>query len=155
VSGGYQYTNFSDGIAVKKLSGQGWNVGVALNLNEWLGVKADFSGAYATDDTSSGQAFKVSNYTYTFGPIISLRTHERFTPFGEVLFGGYREARARFPSGVSGFAMLAGGGLDVRVGEHLAVRAAEADWLYMSAPSAATFFKTSNFRLGAGIVVRF
>lgn len=64
VFGGYQFARFSDGIAVKDLNGNGWDAGFAYYFSRWLGAKADFSGTYATDDTSSGLPFRVTNYTY-------------------------------------------------------------------------------------------
>jgi len=107
VFGGYQFARFSDGIAVKDLNGNGWDAGFAYYFSRWLGAKADFSGSYATDDTSSGSPFRVTNYTYTFGPVVSLRNRGHFAPFGQFLFGGYHETLAGYPNSDSGFAMLA------------------------------------------------
>lgn len=129
VFGGYQFARFSDGIAVKDLNGNGWDAGFAYYFSRWLGAKADFSGTYVTDDTSSGLPFRVTNYTYTFGPVISPRNRGRLAPFGQFLFGGYHETLAGYPNSDSGFAMLAGGGLDVHLRPNLSLRAAEVDWL--------------------------
>lgn len=155
IFGGYQYLNFSDGIATKRLSGNGWNTGFSYFFSRWVGVKADFSGAYATDDTSGSQPFNVRDYTYTFGPVISARGHGRFNPFGEFLFGRYHQTLSGFPSSVDGLAMLAGGGLDVNFSDHLSLRAAQVDWLYTRPPSAAIQLKSNNVRIVTGIVFRF
>ncbi len=85
IFGGYQYSNLSDGIAAKRLSSNGWQAGAAYYFSRWMGVKADFGGAYATDNTSSSQPFTVRNYTYTFGPVFSADRHKRVSPFGEAL----------------------------------------------------------------------
>jgi hypothetical protein len=155
VFGGYQYSNLSDGIATKRLSSNGWSAGVAYYFSRWMGVKADFGGAYATDNTSSSQPFSVRNYTYTFGPVVSAGRDKRFTPFGEALFGRYHESLAGYPNSNSAFAMLAGGGVDVKIARQFSVRAVQVDWLYTRPPSAAVFLKANSVRIGAGIVFRF
>lgn len=155
VFGGYQFARFSDGIAVKDLNGNGWDAGFAYYFSRWLGAKADFSGSYATDDTSSGLPFRVTNYTYTFGPVISARNRGRLAPFGQVLFGRYHETLAGYPNSDSGFAMLAGGGLDVHLRPNLSLRAAEVDWLYTRRPNPAILIKTNNLRIVTGLVFRF
>lgn len=43
VFGGYQYTHLDPGI-----NANGWNASATYNLNSFLGVTADFSGAYTT-----------------------------------------------------------------------------------------------------------
>ena len=155
IVGGYQYVKLSDGIATKRLSGNGWNAGFAYYFSRWVGIKADFGGTYATDDTSSSQPFRVNNYTYTFGPVISARNGGRFAPFGEFLFGRYHESLAGYPSSNDGFAMLAGGGLDVHFGPHFSLRAAEVDWFYTRPPSPAILLKANNVRVVTGVVYRF
>lgn len=154
VFGGYQYTNLSDSIATKRLSSNGWDAGGAYYFSRCVGVKADFGGAYATDNTSSSQAFKVRNYTYTFGPVFSARDR-RFAPFGEVLFGGYHESLAGYVNSYSGVAMLAGGGVDVKVARQFSVRAVQVDWLYTRPPNAAVFLKANSVRIATGVVYRF
>ena len=155
VFGGYQYTNLSDSIATKRLSSNGWNAGFDYYFSRCVGIKADFSGAYATDNTASAQPFNVRNYTYTFGPVFSAGTDKRFNPFGEFLFGGYHETLAGYPNSNSSFAMLAGGGVDLKVARHFSVRAVEVDWLYTRPPSAAVFLKANSVRIAAGVVYRF
>jgi hypothetical protein len=119
IFGGYQYTRFDGGT-----NANGWNGAVTGNLNNWFGIAGDFSGAYKSQN---GVSF--NNYTYTFGPVVSYRHNETFTPFVHFLAGGYR-ASASF-SGVSGsnngFAMMFGGGVDVKATRHVGVRAIQFD----------------------------
>src|SRR6185369_13882744 len=77
IFGGYQLTRL-DGTTLN-----GWNAALTGNLNHWFGVTGDFSGAYTSQ---GGVDFR--NYTYTFGPTISARGNETFTPFAHALFGG-------------------------------------------------------------------
>ena len=71
VFGGYQYTRIG---VVPGINTNGWNTAVGADLNRWLGVKADFSGAYKSAGGISAKA-----HTYTFGPVLSHRG-ERVTP---------------------------------------------------------------------------
>jgi hypothetical protein len=142
--GGYQYTRFDGGQ-----NANGWNTSLTGNVNNWFGVAADFSGAYASP---SGVSFH--NYTYTFGPVVSLRQSDKFTPFAHFLAGGYH-ASAAF-SGVSasdsGFAMMFGGGLDVNYSQHVAFRAVQFDWLSMRGNGTSD---NNNMRLSTGLLFRY
>src|SRR6476646_2145876 len=71
IFGGYQYTRFDGG-----LNANGWDTTLTGNLNHWFGAAADFSGAYKSQN---GVSF--NNYTYTFGPVVSMRHKANFTPF--------------------------------------------------------------------------
>ncbi len=75
---GYQYTRLEGG-----LNANGWNFAANGNFNEWFGITGDFSGAYKSEN---GVSFH--NYTYTFGPVISLRANKAFTPYVHALIGG-------------------------------------------------------------------
>ena len=46
--GGYQYTRFDGGT-----NANGWNTSLTGNVNNWFGVAADFSGAYASPSSVS------------------------------------------------------------------------------------------------------
>ena len=131
--GGYQFTHLSP-----DLNASGWNASIAGNLNSWLGVAADFSGAY-----KNGGKF----HTAMVGPVFSLRKSERVTPFAHVLFGG-----AFATGGNNAFATAIGGGMDVKVSEHVAVRLVQADWMLFRAEG---ITDKKNARVSAGIVFRF
>jgi len=79
--GGYQYLRLGGGNPA--VNANGWNASVAGNVNEVVGVAADFSGAYKTINGVS-----VDTYTYTFGPVISLNHEGKVNPFVHALFGG-------------------------------------------------------------------
>ena len=144
IFGGYQYTRFDGGV-----NANGWNTSVAGNLNNWFGIAGDFSGAYKTQN---GVSF--NNYTYTFGPVISYRHNENFTPFAHFLAGGSR-ASASF-NGLSGssngFAMMFGGGLDVKATRHVGVRAIQFDWLSLHSNGSSD---NNNMRISTGLLLRY
>jgi Outer membrane protein beta-barrel domain len=142
--GGYQYTRFDGG-----LNANGWDTALTGNLNRWLGVAADFSGAYKSQN---GVSF--NDYTYTFGPVVSYRHNETFTPFAHFLAGGVRSSTsfAGVSASGNGFAMMFGGGLDVRATQHVAVRAIQFDWLSLRSNGVSD---NNNARISTGLLFRY
>jgi hypothetical protein len=142
--GGYQYTRFDGG-----LNANGWDTTLTGNLNHWFGVAADFSGAYKSQN---GVSF--NNYTYTFGPVVSLRHNEKFTPFAHFLAGGVHSSAASggLSASGSGFAMMLGGGVDVTVTQRVAVRAIQFDWLSLHSNGASD---NNNMRISTGLLFRY
>jgi len=142
--GGYQFTRFDGG-----LNANGWDTTATGNLNNWFGIAADFSGAY---NSQNGVSFH--NYTYTFGPVLSWRHNRTFTPFTHFLVGG-NHASVGF-SGISGsssgFAMMFGGGVDISAGQHIALRAAQFDWLSLHSNGTSD---NNNMRITTGLVFRY
>jgi opacity protein-like surface antigen len=132
----------------------GWNGSAAFNLNRWLGVAADFSGHYGSPSVLGFTVpfTNANQHSFLFGPRVTYRSGDRFTPFGHALFGGAAGKLDAFGFGISEttFAMAFGGGLDVRLTDRIAVRAAQIDYLQ-------TRFggdRQNSYRLGAGIVFR-
>ena len=128
-------TLIGGGVSVKSWY-PGWTVAGQFNLTKLLGVKGEFSGNYGTPLTIPGEPFPSARaYTFLFGPVFSFRG-DRITPFVHALFGGNHitiDSSAFFgtPSGSeTSFAMAFGGGLDVKVSHHFAVRLGQFDFLY-------------------------
>ena len=134
VFGGYQYTHLDPST-----NANGWNAALTGNFNQWLGVTADFSGAY-----ESGFKF----HTYTFGPVVSAHLPIA-KPFVHALFGGATASGGGTSS--TGFDMMLGGGLDVGHGS-LAWRVVQADWMITRFSG---FTDKKNTRVSTGIVLRF
>jgi hypothetical protein len=89
---------------------------------------------------------RFSSHSFLFGPQLKCRKYKRIVPFAHVLFGVNREAAniSSLSMGGSGiapwlweyydrnetsFALAAGGGLDIKIGKRIAVRAFQADYL--------------------------
>lgn len=140
VSGAYSYVRLSS----TKSNFNGGSVSFALNPNPWLGLVADV-GAY---HESVIQGFDSSNLiSYLFGPRLSYRSEDRITPFAQVLLGGaYDTLLDR-----SALAMTAGGGLDVRVTPHVALRLVQGEY-FMTRFGRET---QNNVRISTGIVFQF
>ena len=134
--GGYQFTHLSPDI-----NASGWNASLTGNVSSWFGLTADVSGAYK----NGGRL-----HTVMVGPTFSLRKSDKVTPFAHVLLGG------AFASGNGGsenaFATAVGGGLDVNVNQHVAIRMIQADWLIFRSHG---ITDKESARVSAGIVFRF
>jgi outer membrane protein OmpA-like peptidoglycan-associated protein len=152
----------------------GGSTSLALNFNRYLGIVGDF-GAY----TNSQMRFQggywstvdvdnpnVGAFSYLFGPRISFRSHSRVTPFVQALFGEMHANEVRlsnctfsctFLPSEDTFAWAAGGGLDIRVRRHFAIRLIQAEYLMTRFPDYSTGLTASqnDMRLSSGIVFRF
>lgn len=159
----------------------GWNAAAQVNADRWWGIKADLSGHYGTPVTLSSSALaylssigitglppKANSFSYLFGPVVSQRFN-RYTVFGHALFGANRIAVSThvnanqlqipaFTVSNTALAMAFGGGVDVRIARHFAVRG-QADYLYTGhdftdlIPGIAAH--QNNVRASAGIVYSF
>jgi len=137
----------------------GWNGGVTVGLTNTFGVTADFSGYYkkfnATVDGSNFDA-SLRAYTFLFGPQFQ-KNGERLRPFARVLFGiahGSAEATVDGEGGEGSktvFGASVGGGLDVKVANRVAIRAAQLDY-YPFRTSEGGGLTFNNYRFGAGVV---
>jgi outer membrane protein OmpA-like peptidoglycan-associated protein/opacity protein-like surface antigen len=173
---GYSYLQavpkLADGNRLVWLNGG--STSIAFNFNRYLGVVGDFGGFGDTQLRLNGAAnpsivqdSSGSVYTYLGGPRLSYRGHERITPFAQILFGGIHASQVTLSSGCTAagctplpaenkFAMTAGGGLDIKVRQHFAIRIIQAEYLMtrfddLTTGSAAT---QNDMRLSSGIVFR-
>lgn len=166
VFGGYQLTHISYGLpdaaffpgANTGESYNGWNAALTVWAKPWLGVTADFSGAYKSDAFFSGSGIDIKQHTFMFGPTIASHSNEKFVPFAHVLFGG-----AHCSSNLSGdcigtdpntFAMAFGGGLDIG-SKKIAFRVGQFDYIYTRFGQSDGLNHQNDFRYSAGIVFRF
>jgi hypothetical protein len=170
---------------VKTINGVGWHGALTGNANRWIGAVFDFSGQFSSPKFSPADLAKLgalsfetipvnsSTFTYMGGPRVSFRKLEHVTPFIEGLFGA---ATLRFSSEAVGltdvvtatsFATALGGGVDVPLTRHFAVRLFEADYLltrfrelrFDPITAQPTFTgprrTQNNARVSAGIIVTF
>lgn len=153
----------------------GGSTSVAFNLNRYLGLVGDFGGFNETrlllttgnPPAALGTYQAVDDgtvFTYLFGPRLSFRNHDRLTPFAQVLFGGIHASEETDCKGCapslppeSSFAMTAGGGLDLRLRHHLALRIIQAEYMMTRFENLSTGSTQAqnDVRLSTGLVFRF
>jgi hypothetical protein len=168
--GGYSYLRTS-GMDYEHAGLSGWNAAVSVTLGSW-GVVADFSnhyGASTNNFTPIGNGGRGT--AFLFGPQYSFRHIPRVTPFVHALFGGVEGAQAGVMGAALGaggscpapacsgityypetaFALALGGGLDIKIRNHLWIRPIQADYIRQNFSDGAM----NSPRISAGIVFRF
>src|SRR5262249_27705041 len=107
----------------------GGSASISVPVNNWLSGVANFSGYHDGNVFGIGCDGTVS--TYLFGPRVTLRHAGPVEPFGQVLFGVAHADAGVFNTfnDHNSFAMAIGGGVDVKLSHHLAVRPVELDYL--------------------------
>lgn len=174
VFGGYSYLRNGGN------SSNGWDGQATFNLNRYLGITGDIGGNYHTLASISllpgvSASANQTLYTFLFGPTVTAN-FGKSAVFGHALFGA---ARASSGAGVSipviggfstgltnatAFAMAFGGGVDIGVSRHFAIRAAQVDYIHTrfnSLDALSTGLSSSagggqnTFRYSGGIVLRF
>jgi len=138
----------------------GWNGSLEGKIFPFIGVVADFSGHYASENfpvscggISSGCVISAKAHVYNvlFGPRVSVPIG-KFTPFAEAFVGASHisGSAAGFSSTNTSFADALGGGLDYRIIHGLGARF-EGDLVQ------SRFFSgtQNNARLSIGLVLQF
>lgn len=135
----------------------GGSFSIAANLNRTVSLVGDFGAYRANNVKSSG--FNLHVVTYMFGPRFNIRRHESLNLFGQALFGGGHAGGSLYTGGSpfgpqNSFSMALGGGLDVKLHKHVAVRVVQAEWLFTKFANGVNS-RQNNLRLSGGIVFRF
>lgn len=147
VFGGYSYAGTGS---------NGYDVSVTANINKWFGLTADFGGQYS-NLTDQGFTEKIRSHSFLFGPTVSVARTKRVNPFVHALFGVSKLSTETTEFGPlvsfhdTSFGMALGGGVDVRINDHVAMRVVQLDYL-----STEFFNQTQNKgRITIGLVLRF
>jgi hypothetical protein len=134
IFGGYQFTHLQPSF-----NANGWNASLTGNFKHILGITGDFSGAYKDN---------VKTYSYTVGPVLTARL-PIVQPFVHALFGGMTVTNG---TSHSGFAMMAGGGIDIGMRKGFGFRIVQADWISTSFSGTT---RNRNVRASTGLVIKF
>ena len=135
---------------------------LVANVTPHVGLVTNFAATFAnTDfvDALTGRTFhaRVSRYTLLFGPRYNWRNSSPFIPYAHALFGVARY-QAKFrnndftcpDTSDTAFAMALGGGLDIRAGNHVDIRAAQVDYL----PVFFSHKREDGLRFTAGVKIK-
>jgi len=146
IYGGYSYLRADVGGVDQPL--RGWDFAIGQNVNRWFGGVLDFTGDYAPRG-----GVNTNLHTFAIGPRFSYRKVKNLVPFAQVLLGAVRGSKGYLgPPGLSqtkiDFGFSAGGGLDLKFNQHVALRIIQADYLVTP------FFgaRQDNLRASAGLV---
>jgi outer membrane protein OmpA-like peptidoglycan-associated protein len=119
---------------------RGVGASVTYNFNRWFGLTADGSAHWDSNETGvTGRVDDAAFYNVSMGPKLTLRSHY-FSPFVEALVGWHRLAPDLF-KGDDRFGFMAGGGLDLNLNRHFALRLIRGDFVF------------SNHQYGPGSIV--
>jgi outer membrane protein OmpA-like peptidoglycan-associated protein len=153
----------------------GGNASITFNVTHSLGLVGEFGGYNNTQLRLTGSGANPprladsggSAYTYLFGPRLSYRRYDRITPFAQALFGGAYASSVTLSNCTganctplpqqNAFALVAGGGLDIRLSRHLSLRAVQAEYMMtrFNDPATSASQQQNDLRLGTGLVFRF
>jgi opacity protein-like surface antigen len=132
----------------------GWQASVTENATDWLGLTQEFGGFYGTERLQ-GLDNHFSMFSILSGPRFSYPRLKGVTPFAHALFG-YEQTKLSLPGSnlsvtSTSYAMALGGGMDVKVSRHMAIRLFQADYFLTRDFGSSQ----NNLRFSAGVVFRF
>jgi outer membrane immunogenic protein len=146
---GYDWVKFNpDTTNIPSFTANGGSGQFVYNFDKGIGLTFD-AGA-VTKDTFRG-VFNNRQAHFLIGPRYGFHNHSRFTPFGEILFGAAEASvstsiaeapmvlpstaitvpdnvSARLTASRTSFAMMTGGGLDIRLSKHFTYRLFDTDY---------------------------
>ena len=139
-------------------SPKGLGVGVTYNFTRVLGLTVDASAHKSSGEVGlSNRIDDDGFYSLSAGPKFTLHTHH-FAPFAEVLVGGHKLSPDAF-HGDTRFGVMAGLGVDAKLGHHFEWRVLRADYVYsnhhVGIDASVPASTVRGVRLQSGIVYRF
>lgn len=136
---------------------RGIGAGITYDFNRWFGLTLDSSTLWNSGETGTDRVDDTALSNLSLGPKITFR-HAHFSPFLEVLVGDHRLMPDAFHD-IQKLGVMAGGGIDVSLTRHVALRLLRADFVYSDyryGPSATTpATEIRGVRLQSGLVLTF
>ena len=107
---------------------RGAGASLTYNFNRWFGLTLDTSTHWGSGETGLPNRIDDAAFSnLSFGPKVTFRSH-RFSPFLEVLVGDHRLMPDAFHD-VDKLGLMFGGGLDINLSRHVALRLIRADYV--------------------------
>ncbi len=108
---------------------RGAGASVTYDFNRWFGLTLDTSTVWGSREITLAKRIDDAAFSnLSFGPKFTFRSH-RFSPFLEILVGDHRLMPDAFHD-VDKLGFMAGGGLDINLSRHIALRLIRADFVY-------------------------
>jgi hypothetical protein len=139
------YSGFAANVNNSSFYMNGVTVSAQENLNSWFGGVLDFSTHFGTDNH-----LKTNAQTISYGPVFSYRKAKIIVPFAHAMVGVERGGTnyLNISQPEERLAVLAGGGLDVKLLPRIALRLIQVDYVY----SGFSNNRQDNLRFSAGVV---
>lgn len=137
-------------LRTDEVTRNGWEGSLRFALSRRFGLEAGVSEHYGKNDGDPDRT------TLAGGPVFSLRPSRLLSVYVHALGGVAREKASIGVFGVdiseshTSFALLAGGGVDLRLRDSLALRLPQVDWAYTRVDGESR----SGLRVSAGLVLR-
>jgi peptidoglycan-associated lipoprotein len=131
---------------------------LGYNFASNLALVGEGGSERASNIEATGYGFHL--VSFLAGPRYSWRARNRLAPFAQILFGAAHASGALTPltSGLPGtansFALAAGGGIDVELARHWALRTVQVDY-YLTRFANSVNDRQNNARISAGAIFRF
>jgi outer membrane protein OmpA-like peptidoglycan-associated protein/opacity protein-like surface antigen len=137
---------------------RGLGASITYDFNRWFGLTLDGGTHWGSGETGLAMRIDDTGFSnFSLGPKVTFRSHH-VSPFLEALVGGHRLAPDAFHD-IDKLGFMIGGGLDVNLSKHVALRLPRVDYVissYRYGPSATTASTDlRGVRLQAGIVFNF
>src|SRR6202023_1672571 len=108
---------------------RGAGASITYDFNHWFGLTLDTSTNWGSGEITLGKRIDDAAFSnLSLGPKITFRSH-RFSPFLEALVGDHRLMPDAFHD-VDKLGFMFGGGLDINLSRHVALRLIRADFIY-------------------------
>jgi len=118
---------------------RGIGLSATYDFNRWFGLTLDTSTHWGSGESTLGRRIDDAAFSnLSFGPKVTFRS-QHFSPFLEFLVGDHRLMPDAFHD-IDKLGFMIGGGLDVNLTRHVALRLIRADYVY------------SNYRYGSAAI---
>jgi len=118
---------------------RGIGISATYDFNRWFGLTLDTSTHWGSGESTLGRRIDDAAFSnLSFGPKVTFR-RKHFSPFLEFLVGDHRLMPDAFHD-IDKLGFMVGGGLDLNISRHVALRLFRADYVY------------SNYQYGAAAV---
>jgi outer membrane protein OmpA-like peptidoglycan-associated protein len=134
---------------------RGVGASATYNFNRWVGFTLDTSTNWGSGEKTLARRIDDAAFAnISFGPKVTFRT-QHFSPFLELLIGDHRLTPDAFHD-IDKLGVMFGGGLDLNVSRHVALRLLRADYVisnYRYAPTSVPSTQLYGVRLQTGLVL--
>ena len=135
---------------------RGAGVSATYNFSRWFGLTLDASSNWGAGETTLARRIDDAGFSnISLGPKITFR-HEHFSIFMEGLVGDHRLMPDAFHD-IDKLGFMGGGGLDINLSRHVALRLIRADYVFSNyrygAPATTPETQIRGARLQSGLVL--